>query len=362
MKTFLLCLFILIISLGNTFSQKADSLKTYNLKEIKVFGKKYAIDQSEFPVEKDNLSDVLELGGFSIIRKGVFLAQDVYADGLKRGDYSIVVDGERYHNACPMRMDAPITRINPIEVKSIELVKSSSNLQAGLGGVIEVNRSIPKYNLGFSGNITQMFGKSNETDFSLLAEKLDQRISLRYVQGLPYKTSNNNSYKDLYGYKDNERFQFGEASVYGVIDEWKYSGSIMHSENVSFPYLQMDEIRSTVYNSSLSFNGYKIYLNYTDHLMNNSLRVSSMFMETYAKNLTVGFVSDLFEAYYRRWDADNRMNMPNGAMPIFNHILPEINLYSANLFKTAEYLGLNLSGKIITIKFTRLQRIIEFFR
>ena len=124
------CAFILFTS-ECLMGQDKDSVKTYTLKQITIFGNKYSIDKNEFPVEKDNLNSVLSLGGFSVIRKGVFLAQDVYADGLKRGDYTIVVDGERYHNACPMRMDAPLSRINPIEIKSVEFVKSSANLQSG---------------------------------------------------------------------------------------------------------------------------------------------------------------------------------------------------------------------------------------
>lgn len=344
MKKFTAAFFILISFVNLSYSQNQDSSNTYKLKEIIVSGKKVTIDQSEFPVEKENLADVLKAGGVEIIRKGVFLAQDIYADGLKRGDYTITVDGERYHNACPMRMDAPVTRINPVEVKSVEIVKSSSNLQSGLGGAIEINRSLPAENLGISGTLTQIAGKSKETDFSLMAEKLHQRISLRYVRGLPYKTGNNKSFKDLYGYRDNKEFRFGEGSFYGISGNFKYTGSIMYSENVSFPYLQMDEIKSVVYNSSVSLREYKIYFNYTSHLMNNSLRVSSMAMETDAKNLTAGFVSDFFEAYYRHWDADNHIDMPTG-MSIKNHLLPEINMYSANIFKKTDFAGINLSGK-----------------
>jgi iron complex outermembrane receptor protein len=346
MKTLLYILLFLTSSVNLIFPQITDSLKTYNLKEVLVFGKKYLIDQTEFPVEKDNLTSVLELGGFNIIRKGGFLAQDIYADGLKRGDYTIVVDGERYHNACPMRMDAPISRINPIEVKSINLVKSSSNLQSGLGGVIEVNRSIPTENFGFSGSLSQMLGKSNETEISMLLDKFSQRISLRYIRGLPYKTDNERTFKDLYGYKENKNFQFGEASLNGIISNIKYTGSLMYSENVSFPYLQMDEIKSVVYNFSISYYDYKLYFNYTDHLMNNNLRVSNMFMETDAKNLTVGFVSNFVEVYYRHWNAQNRMNMINGTIPITNHMLPDINLFSLNLFKKMESYGFDFSGKI----------------
>lgn len=350
MKQFIYILLVFIIATKLLYSQSQqqtkDTVKSYSLKEITVFGKKYLLRQNEFPVEKGNLSDVLELGGFSIIRKGVLLAQDVYADGLKRGDYTIVVDGERYHNACPNRMDAPITRINPIEVQSINLVKSSSHLQSGLGGVIEVNRANPSNKFHTSANLTQLVDKSNETDFSVLAENFNQRISLRYTQGVPYKTGDSRTYQDLYSYKTNKKFQFAEGSLFGVVGNWKYSGSLMYSENISFPYLQMDEIKSVVYNASLSYDNYKVYFNYTDHLMNNSLRTGNMFMETHAKNLTVGFVSKFAEIYYRNWDGDNNMRMLDGTMPIYNHILPKINLYSANIFHSTDFYGFKLSGKL----------------
>ena len=290
------CVFILFIS-ECLMGQDKDSVKTYTLKQITVFGNKYSINKNEFPVEKDNLNSVLSLGGFSVIRKGVFLAQDVYADGLKRSDYTIVVDGERYHNACPMRMDAPLSRINPIEIKSVEFVKSSANLQSGLGGTISINKRLPSDNFDFEASVTQSIGKSNETDISLLTEKLNHRISLRYNQGIPYKTANDKSFKDLYGYKSNSKYQFGEASVYGITNDWKYTGSIMYSQDVSFPYLQMDERKSIVYNGSLSYQDHKLYFNYTDHLMNNDLRVGAMFMETKARNLTLGMASKYFELY-----------------------------------------------------------------
>lgn len=339
------CLFIMFTS-KCLIAQDEDSVKIYTLKQITIFGNKYSIDKNEFPVEKDNLSSVLSLGGFSIIRKGVFLAQDVYADGLKRGDYTIVVDGERYHNACPMRMDAPLSRINPIEIKSVEFIKSSANLQSGLGGTIAINKRLPRDDFDFEASVTQSLGKSNETDISLLTEKLNHRISLRYNQGIPYKTGNDKSFKDLYGYKTNSKYQFSEASVYGMVSDWKYSGSIMYSKDISFPYLQMDERKSVVYNASLAFNEYKLYFNYTDHLMNNDLRVSSMFMETKARNLTLGMVSKYFELYYRHWDADNNMRMANGTMPIYNNILPKINLYSGNLFYQVKEDNFNLTGKV----------------
>ncbi len=78
--TILLLMLFLSIELS---AQSNDSVKTYTLKEITIVGRKYSIDKGEFPVEQDNLGSVLRLGGFNIVREGVSLAQDIYADGLK---------------------------------------------------------------------------------------------------------------------------------------------------------------------------------------------------------------------------------------------------------------------------------------
>ncbi len=75
-------LFIPFLSI-ELFAQNSDSVKTFTLKEITVVGHKYSIDRSEFPIEQDNLGSVLKLGEFNIVRKGISLAQDIYADGLK---------------------------------------------------------------------------------------------------------------------------------------------------------------------------------------------------------------------------------------------------------------------------------------
>jgi len=322
-----------------------DSTKVYDLKQITVFGKKYTLSQQVFPMEKSKMNSILELGGFNIITKGSFLAQDVYADGMKRGDFTVIIDGERYHNACPMRMDAPLSRINPIEIESVELVKSSANLQSGLGGAIVIHRSRPKETLLFSGSASHITGHTSETDISVLGEGFNNRASFRFATGLPYSAGNGKSFKDLYGYKENTSFRLGEGTFMGHAGSWDYSGNLMISENISFPYLQMDEIKSVVYNGSVGFESYKLYFNYTDHLMNNELRVNSMPMETDAKNLTVGLKSDLFEVYYRNWDADNKIVMANGMMTLNNHLLPDVGLFAGNIIYTINTAGFQITGK-----------------
>jgi iron complex outermembrane receptor protein len=327
------------------FSQNSDSVKIYYLDAVNVYAHKQNISSSEFPVDKDQLGSVLELGGFSIIRKGVFLAQDVYADGLKKGDIPIIVDGERYHNACPMRMDAPISRVNPLEVESIELCKSSCNLHSGLGGVVKINRSNPEENFNFRGSVTQSAGSLEATDLTLRVEKFNNRLSFRYAKGIPYNRADGSSFKDLYNYRDNIDFIFCEAGFNGLAGDWEYNLSFMYSGDITFPYLQMDERMSKVYNASLAYKDLKLYVNYTDHLMDNGLRVSNMTMTNDTENLTIGITSENYELFYRYWNAENSITPPNPMMQTINNMMPQVSLYSSRYHYAFKFVGLDISAK-----------------
>jgi hypothetical protein len=70
--------------ISNVNAQWNDSLKTYWLQPVEVSSQKLMLGNYQTPVEKDNLSSLLNRNGFNLIRKGVFFAQDIYADGFKK--------------------------------------------------------------------------------------------------------------------------------------------------------------------------------------------------------------------------------------------------------------------------------------
>ena len=123
MSNKIILLFLCIFSV-NLFSQSEDSLNSFWLIQVEINAKKLNLGDATNQISKDNLENVLGKNGFSLIRKGVFFAQDIYADGLKKGDINVVIDGERYHSACPNRMDSPLTRINPLDLESVDLNKT----------------------------------------------------------------------------------------------------------------------------------------------------------------------------------------------------------------------------------------------
>ncbi|MBL1213187.1 MAG: hypothetical protein HND52_07520 [Ignavibacteriae bacterium] len=342
-KFYLITALSFLLIAGNLTAQKEDSVKVYWLNQIEVTSKKENVGDASFPIEKDNLSNVLGKNGFSLIRKGVFFAQDIYADGMKKGDINVVVDGERYHSACPNRMDSPLTRINPDDLESINLNKSSGNLQSGLGGVVQFNRKDLQDPLQVRAGISGVSGAMNGMDGTASVEYLQNKINVRYAAGKPYEDGDGKSFKDLYGYESNFTYKLAEASYRGNVKDWKYGASFSYTEDVSFPYLMMDERANRVASAFASFKENKLYFNYTSHVMDNDLRNSKMLMVTGAQNLTIGMVGEFYEVVYRNWDADNRFTMPNGQ--IDNQLIPNVSSYHASLHKLFTFTQFELSAK-----------------
>lgn len=336
---------ILLAGSMQLFAQSSDSIKIYWLDPVEITAKRIDFGNNMLELQHSSLDNLLSYGGFSLIKKGVYFAQDIYADGLKKGDISVVIDGERFPPACPNRMDSPISRLNPLEMGSIELVKNSVNLQSGLGGIVSFHRSEATNKSGIKAAFSGMAGASTGDDLAVIGGIKDNQLSIHYVNGTPFKNGDGKTFSDLYGYSDNYSFTLGEVSFQGKNQDLKYGATFSYTENISFPYLQMDEKFNRLFSANISWKGYKVYANYTSHLMNNSLRKSTMMMETDAKNLTIGVTGGFYEAYFRKWTADNVIKMPAMNMTINNAMMPGVNQYFASIYHKLEVDKFTFSGK-----------------
>lgn len=340
----ILILFIIIAASGDLYSQDADTVMTYQLSPVEVTARKTIMTESVLDPSKDRISGIFNSNGFSLIRKGVFFAKDIYVDGLKKNDVTVTIDNERYHNACPNRMDSPLTRVNPIELESVELIKTSGNLLSGLGGSVNFHRKEPEKEftakVGISGNAIA----SESADFAVKLEGMSHNVTARYVTGKPYKDAEERTFADLYGYKENFTYQLQEVSFQGMQGDFRYGGTFTYVRDVSFPYLLMDEKDNKVFNGFVSYKKHKLYFNTTHHIMNNELRVSPMFMETDARNVTIGLVGDNYELFYRRWDAFNVMSGMFGKLN--NHLIPNAKTISAAVNKQFSFESILIEGKL----------------
>lgn len=330
-KNILLFIILLMISNNILSAQNNDSLLIYELPTIEIISQRGIPFVEIHKYGTDYNSNLLNQNGYSLIRRGLNFTQDLYVEGFKKGEIKVIVDGEHYHNACPNRMDAPATRVNLIDIESVELTKSSALIGTGIYGKIEYHRSHLSDAFKIKSMINGSAGSKKDFDFSIAGEGLNSSITLRISQGMPYLNGEGKSFKDLYNYKDNFKFTYYNTSFRNRLKNlnFEYGGNITIANNISFPYLQMDEKSSKVYSAYLNYRSNKVYFNYTDHLMNNDLRISNMFMETHAKNITIGITGDIYELFYRNWNADNIIRMMNNS--ITNKLMPDVDQVVLNL-------------------------------
>ena len=75
-------LFLFVVVSGSAFAQVQDSVRMYWMKPVEVTGVRLGLGDVSLPSETDNLRHILDQNGFVLIRKGVFFAQDIFADGF----------------------------------------------------------------------------------------------------------------------------------------------------------------------------------------------------------------------------------------------------------------------------------------
>ena len=329
---------------SSSLASETVSSKIYVVDSIVVTEQRDETGLSRVPVSKDKFSKVLLGNGISLIRKGIFIAQDIYSEGFKRGDIEVVIDGEKYHSACPNRMDSPLTRINPLEMDRIYYSKENNSINTNLGGGLAIERIKPTNLTLIKSAYSQSLvsEESNDVAFSTMYNAF--MLSGRYATGKGYENGDGNSFEELYGFSDNHTYKLGEISAVRTHGDFILRSAFTYSDNIMFPYLQMDERINRIYHGSVSYKKYKLYTNYTDHMMDNQLRISNMLMRTDVNNLTLGLVHDNFEILYRNWDSDNIIRTP--MLTINNHLIPDVRYYSATYQQKHKLNDYNISYKI----------------
>ncbi len=344
MRTRLL-FFIVAVLFPLHFLKAQDSVKTFYLSQIEIVAKKQINLSDSYKYGTNYNSGIFDKNGFSILRRGTNFTQDIYSEGFKRGDIKVLVDGEQYHNACPNRMDAPSTRVNPLEMQSVNLSKSAALLHTGIYGSINYERADIEERFKLKSFLNGNSGSEQDLDFGTSVEGYKTSAVFRYATGRPYKNGEGKKFNQLYGYKDNFKYNFGNIGLRYQSDNFQTGASFTYSENISFPYLMMDEKYSKVFSGFFDFKGHKAYFNYTVHLMNNSLRTGAGFMETAAKNFTFGLTGSFYEVVYRQWNANNVIKNPMMNVNISNRLMPDVKQLSAIISESFQLGDLNIAAK-----------------
>lgn len=325
-----------------------DVTKNYRFTTIDIIGKREIRLSEKIWLTPGYSTKFFDRNGFYIIRRGAFFTQDLYAEGFKRADIKVLVDGEQYHAACPNRMDASATRINPIDLGSVTFTKTSSFLSSGFYGKIEYHREeiseFPKLKIYSSGET----GAQNDFDIAGSLQTSKIAFNFQVANGTPYKNGEGKSFTDTslkYNFRENFRYGYYNVGLRRDEETIKFGANFTYADQILFPYLLMDERFSKVMNVFFSYANNKIYVNYIDHLMNNGLRSQNVTMETRAKNLTLGVIGDFYEVVFRNWEANNWIQMM-GNPRIDNKMLPQARQLEATASKSFDLNEFSLYGKV----------------
>ncbi|MFA5510978.1 MAG: hypothetical protein WC313_00895 [Candidatus Kapaibacterium sp.] len=344
MKALIIFLIIFIVSVFHTSAK--DTLKYFKLEEVEISAKKNLSPFEAVYYGTDFNSRIYDKNGNFTIRRGMNFTQDIYFEGFSRNNIKVVIDGEQYHSACPNRMDSPAGRINPLEMEAVEITKSGSLRGTGIYGKIEYHRKDypEEYKLGtfLTGNLISQ--KEYDLGVSLSAYK--HGFITRISGGSPYLSGNNSDFKQLYGYKDNFNYFNVKSTFRGKSGDMNYGVTFNRLENISFPYLTMDETASNHISADVSYQGNKFYVSYTKHLMDNTMRISPMFMESDARNLTLGLVGSFYEVTYRNWNADNKIINAGMNVNLSNNMLPDIGQLYAAVNHSIDFDDVILTGRV----------------
>jgi iron complex outermembrane recepter protein len=324
---------IILFSAVAIFIPAAASADTISVNEAKtdtliVTGTRHALGEQLRPIVAGrDIKSVLDYSPFTMIRKGASCCTDLYSDGFKRHDITVSVDGERFTTACPNRMDTRVGQINMLDIERIDLSRNGTGLQSGLGGIVEFRRRQPGQDARIYGQVSGSLDHAEDYDASLAVESGYTRLTGRIRQGAPWTDANGRTFSEMYGFKGEDTYTSGELRAHRSWDGGDASASWESSRDLLFPYLLMDERENEHYQASVSHRGHRLYINRTEHLMDNRLRRSGNMsvMVTDATNTMIGLVGDRYEVYARNWNADNTITpLANPAMGKINHMLPDV--------------------------------------
>jgi len=380
-------------------SSMAAAEESLILGEITVRGERQAPNEEMLTIREVRERPARDLGealqdvpGLDIVRKGA-IANDIVLRGLQRDNLNLFLDGARIHGGCPSRMDPPSFHFDFAEIESIEIIKGPYDLRnpGGLGGMI--NASSKQAGFGPAAAAHFSYGSFNYLDASLNGSYGTERWES--LAGAAIKSSDvpesgdGKRLTEIYPATSPNRYrpEHIDSRAYETSSLWVKGGykigsgrselsyAYQNAEHVLYPYLLMDADYDRTHRinwattlidpaPSISKLLLQIWHNRVDHVMDDTLRISSLpsmmvtrpyMMLTDAETTTSGarlnaewpfgsgMLTSGIDVYRRNWDAVNVSAMSMAYQP--QPMIPDVNIDNLGVFgeyslPLAENLGL----------------------
>ena len=282
------------------------------LDEIVVRGQKEAPNQESLTIREVRESAARDMGealqrveGINIVRKGA-IANDIVLRGFQRDNINVLVDGVRLHGACPNRMDSPAFHYDFAQVEQVSVIKGPYDLTnpGGMGGAVNAITRKPRQGTG--ADLSATYGSYNSVSGSAAgsygSEDFDALAGYAYKYSKVPKDGKGNLITDIYTSVSPNRYRpdTKDSKAYEINTYWGRAGfrptgnistdlsySFQDAQHVLYPYLLMDGIfdKTSIVNWTYNFAKvspsvsnlkFQVYWDKVDHLMDDTLRVSSL--------------------------------------------------------------------------------------
>ncbi len=299
---------------------------------------------------KDPGEALSNMEGVWKLRKGG-IANDIVLRGFSSKNLNFLFDGARIWGACPNRMDPPLFHVDLAEVKEIEVIKGPFDVKnyGGLGGTVNVVTVEPRK----GGSVRLNLGVGSFSYFnpsvklSYATDKFYGLVGHSYKYSEPYRTGEGKRFTEYANYKPVEI----DSTAFSVSTSWiklgfkpaKASGveisyAVQRARDVLYPYLMMDSsednadrLNFRVYYGELKFSA---YYSYVYHIMDNSKRTATKYMETVAEAETYGVKAEYdlenisfgLEAFKWSWKAGTRIGS------VFQNTIPDVDTTNLGVF------------------------------
>ncbi|OHX64386.1 TonB-dependent receptor plug domain-containing protein [Flammeovirga pacifica] len=352
-------LIMVLLFLGSTFSINSmaqDTLKTMYLGEVLI--QSDTISNNDYQLTIDQLMS--QQADLNVVKRGGF-AWEPIINGYTDGQITVSVDGMRVFYACTDKMDPATSYLEPINLSTFKIAKSSEAQRYGtsIGGTLQAEMKYPTLNKGTSAGIQSYYSSNtNGYDGNVFVEQSSEKFGFRYSGAL----RKHGIYTDGHG-QEVEFTQFQKqnhtlTTVYKPNHQHELTGLFMFDEgkDIGYPALPMDVSSATAYMGNIGYKNHvsdrtfellqaKVYFNSIEHIMDDTKRENvAMHMDMPGKSTTFGawFQADRntalhhqeirVEGFSNLLFADMRMYSPIGGQDMYLMTWGDIHRYNASAF------------------------------
>ncbi len=366
MKKIITC--ITLLSLGFSYSQTIDSLKSTDLENVIIIGKKNKDYQKESK-PLSTLDEYMENSGkINMIKRGSY-AWEPMINNMTTERISVTIDGMKIFNACTDKMD-PITSY--VEISNLKNLELYSGLQSGIHGGSGIGGGLD-LNLNKAGFSQKKWKAALNTGYESNGDYHTNGLDLAYSSpkfytnlGIFHRKSENyeaGGHQEI-SFSQFEKFNTYANAGYQFSRSRSLEASLIYDDasNIGYPALTMDVKTARAWITSLSYKKEnisntlslwetKLYYNSITHKMDDTKRPDvPIHMDMPGLSKTYGFYSMLkgktsrhsftfnWDGFYNQSEAEMTMypNNPNES-PMFMYTWPDVRTFNTELSLEDEY-------------------------